>query len=163
MRLPLFAALYVFAACLQVCAGPPENPVMLRIGQISAVSAHPGDTVLVTVPVQVSRGYHVNANPAAGEDYIPLEVKFDTTKDVRPGAAVYPKGNKWRLEGTTEDLLVYAGEILVRVPLVVEPAAGGGKQVLAGIVDFQACDNQVCFLPDSRTISVTVDVLERNR
>jgi hypothetical protein len=160
MRFWLLVVLAALVSSTQLPAAPPDNPVMLRIGDIPAVKAQPGDTVFVTVPVHVARGYHVNANPAASEDYIPLEVKLDSTADVYPGMAVYPRGGKWRLEGTTEDLLVYAGDITVKIPLVVKHGAKTGKRELSGTLDYQACNNQVCFLPESRPIAVTLEIIE---
>jgi len=140
---------------------PPESPVRLRIGVIASPTVHAGDSVVVKIPIVVSPGYHVNANPAASDDYIPLEVSFDTTTTgLRAGKVIYPSGKKWRLEGTAGDLLVYGGDIEVQVPLVIERGTGPGEHVLKGTVDFQACDNHVCFLPESRPLTVTIKVSE---
>ncbi|HEY3294757.1 MAG TPA: protein-disulfide reductase DsbD domain-containing protein [bacterium] len=160
MRRPvliLFAAM--FAWSLLAFGKPPEPPVTLLIGSVPAAKVHPGDTLVVTIPITVARGYHVNANPAASDDYIPLEVKLDSTDGIRAGDAVYPKGTVWRLEGTTENLLVYGGDIMVKLRLAVSRSAAAGKRVMKGTLDFQACNNQVCFLPESRPLAVTVEVL----
>lgn len=142
-------------------AKPPENAIRLRVGRIAEATVRAGDSVVVKIPISVARGFHVNANPAASDDYIPLEVKLDSTSGVRAGAPIYPKGKMWRLAGTTENLLVYGGDFDVRIPLVVDRDVKPGELVIRGTVEFQACDNQVCFIPESLPIAVPVDVVNQ--
>ena len=145
--------------CAVVNGKPPANPVMLRIGEIQTLDVKPGDSAEVKVPITVVQGYHVNANPAASDDYIPIEVRLDSTGGITRKAAIYPKGKAWHLEGTTEKLIVYSGNVEVKIPLIVDRSMKPGKMIIKGAVDFQACDNHVCFMPDSLPIAVTVNVI----
>lgn len=161
---PALLAILILNICwlTDVSAAKPENPVRLTVGKIDAQAAIPGDTVFINIPVTVANGFHVNANPASSEDYIPLEVTLEDSTDFLPAQAIYPKGKKWRLEGTTEDLLVYSGQVTIRIPLIVKAEAKPGERVIKGSVDFQACDNQVCFMPESRPISLIVRVADKH-
>jgi uncharacterized protein len=143
-----------------MAAGPNgDRPVYLTVGKIEVKDVHAGDTAQVNIPVTVAKGFHVNANPASSEDYIPLEVTLNDSSGLKLGSPVYPKGKKWRLEGTTEDLLVYSGTMEIRVPVVVSRETEPGAHVVAGLIDYQACNNQVCFMPESRPISITLNVV----
>jgi DsbC/DsbD-like thiol-disulfide interchange protein len=153
--------LLVLVWCLQLTAKPPNDTWRLRVGEIAAMSVQAGDSVLVKIPITVASGFHVNANPAASDDYIPMEVRFDSTSGIRAGAMIYPKGKTWRLQGTTENLLVYGGDFEVKVPLMIDRDAASGKRVIKGSVDFQACDNHVCFLPESQPIAVTLNIVSK--
>lgn len=148
----------VLAATLAFAQPKEENPVTLVVAPMDTVFAGAGDTVIAYVPLKVTPGFHVNANPAASEDYIPLEVTLDSSETAQALAPRYPKGRAFRLEGTKEDLLVYDGEVVVEVPLVVDVNAKAGVYSIKGRVEFQACDGRVCFFPEERPLRVTVFV-----
>jgi hypothetical protein len=162
MRNTRFAALLICLCwAFNVSAVKPENPVMLTDKSITAPDAYAGDTLTVNVTLTVVHGYHVNANPAATEDYIPLEITLQDTLGLHAEKPLYPKGKKWRLEGTTEDLLVYDGDVNVKVPVVVDTQTKPGERVVKGSIDYQACNDQVCFMPETRLISVKIHILEK--
>jgi DsbC/DsbD-like thiol-disulfide interchange protein len=133
-----------------------DPPVMLTVGSVSDVRAHPGDSLTATLPLKVTRGYHVNANPAANDLYIPLEVVFADTSFAAAGKPRYPKGMSWRLKDSDEVLLVYDGKVKITVPLRIPETAMPGEYTLRGTLDYQACDDAVCFMPQSRAVSVKV-------
>ena len=105
--------------------------------------------------------YYGRGADSAGLAY--WAVRLDSVGGLRAGAVIYPKGKTWRLEGTTENLLVYGGEFDVKIPLIIDHDASPGDRVVKGSVDFQACDNHVCFLPESAPISVTVKIQPRGK
>ena len=87
----------------------------VAIGKIVAVSLALGVSCAVEIPVAVADGYHVQANPASGEFLIPLELKLGSTTDLECGLPQYPPAEKFRLLGTTEDLLTYGDSIIVTI------------------------------------------------
>jgi len=151
----IFSLAMLLLAALTANAQPKEEtPVALFVLPADKVTASAGDTVIARVPLRVTAGYHVNANPAASEDYIPLEVRLDSADVAHALPPRYPKGQTHRLEDTTEDLLVYDGDVVIEVPLVISPDARAGMQALRGRVEFQACDERVCFFPEERPLRV---------
>ena len=146
----------LLVAALPLLAADRELPVMLTVGSVSEVRAHPGDSLTATLPLKVTRGYHVNANPAANDLYIPLEIVFADTFFTQAGKPHYPKGKAWRLKDSDEVLLVYDGKVKITVPLRIPETAMPGEYTLRGTLDYQACDDAVCFMPQSRAVSVKV-------
>jgi hypothetical protein len=143
---------------LSLFAADRDLPVLLTVGSVSEISAHPGDSVNVEIPLKVTHGYHVNANPAANDLYIPLEIIFTDTSFADVDTVRYPPGKVWRLKDDVEDLLVYDGEVKIAVPLVIPQQAKAGKYQLHGTIDYQACDDAVCFMPESRMVTVKITV-----
>lgn len=139
-------------------AAPRVEPVVLTTGRIDTVYAAPGDTVTAQLPLVVAKGYHVNANPASSEFYIPLEVLLPDSGAIQAGTPRYPAGKTWRLEGTDEDLLVYGGQFEIAVPLIVSPQTGPGEYAVRGTIEFQACDDRMCLMPDARPVALWVRV-----
>jgi uncharacterized protein len=151
------AALLLFAQ-LSFSAGPPDSPAVLTVGNVDAKPTTAGDSTHVRITLSIARGYHVNANPAASDFYIPLDVKLSDSGGIHAGAPRYPKGKKWRLAGTDEDLLVYGDAVTVDILLTIAKDATLGEQVLKGSVDFQACTNEMCLMPDALPFTIKIVV-----
>jgi hypothetical protein len=150
--------LLALTTALTLFAADRDLPVMLTVGSISEVRGRAGDSLTVTIPLKVTRGYHVNANPAANDLYIPLEVTFADTSFAEIGQPCYPKGRMWQLRGIEEALLVYSGKVKIRVPLRIPKDVSAGEYALEGTIDYQACDDEVCFMPESRAVSIPLRV-----
>jgi hypothetical protein len=158
LRALMFCAAFLFLAQVLFSAGPHDSPAVLTVGSVDAKPVAAGDSTRVRIILKIARGYHVNANPAASDFYIPLEVKLADTAGIRIGATHYPKGKKWRLAGTDEDLLVYGGAVTVDVPVAIAKDAKIGEQMLSGSVDFQACTDEMCLMPDSLPLRIKIVV-----
>lgn len=156
------AIILVVAGCSRTADEVPEATrpaALVSIGPIEPLSVAAGDRVAIRVPVRVADGYHVQANPAAGEFLIPLEVTLGGAEGVVPGAPGYPPGHRYRLQGMEDDLLTYEGEVVLSVPVDVDEAARPGARTLEGAVRYQACDRKRCFAPATVGFDVAVEIL----
>jgi len=163
------AASWVAVLVLSGCAGEGHadrdaeaaRPIV-SLGEISTVTVRPGESATMVVPVVVAAGYHVQANPAADEFLVPLELRLDG----EPGAAVvfatpsYPPPGRHRLVGAEGDLLTYESDVRIEVPLTVSPTAPPGPRRTRGELRYQACDARRCYFPDSLAVELVVEVAE---
>jgi hypothetical protein len=114
-----------------------------------------GDKVSLFVDVTPNANIHVYA-PGA-KDYIPITVKVDPQPNVMLGKLTYPRS----------ELMTFADE---KVPVFQKPfrltqevtvngsAQSGSTVAIAGTVQYQACDDRVCYAPESAPITWTVTV-----
>jgi uncharacterized protein len=151
--------LIILFASAALAASPDRPARVVTVGPLESLELTVGDSLTVEIPLTIARGYHVNANPAASDDYIPLEIVLTDSAGLSIGAAIYPPSKLWRLEGSTEDLKVYEGRVSVRLPLHCPINSQTGKRVLRGTVEFQACNDRICLLPDSRAFSLAVKIV----
>src|SRR5438477_6489386 len=136
---------------------PPPAEKLVRASALPVrVTAGGSDTV--TVHLVLLPGWHVNANPPALEYNIPTKVKLYAGAGLRAGAASYPKGSAHKFGFEETPLLVYDAAADVRVPLFAAADAATGVQTLAGSVEFQACNDQVCLAPAMVPFTVQVTV-----
>lgn len=119
----------------------------------------PGQTKEAAVEIVVQKGFHVQANPAASEFLIPLTVSVEQTEALKVGAPRYPRSSRYRLKGTSEDLLVYGGVITVTVPIQSTGLTPSGLHTLRGKVRYQACDDRSCRSPATAPFEFKVRVL----
>ncbi|HEY6195153.1 MAG TPA: cytochrome c biogenesis protein CcdA, partial [Candidatus Eisenbacteria bacterium] len=124
-------------------------PVRVAAGGADTVTVH-----LVLLP-----GWHVNANPPALEYNIPTKVKLYAGAGLKAGTPSYPRGSSHKFGFEETPLLVYDSAADVRVPLLAAPGAAPGVQTLAGTVEFQACNDEVCLAPAMVPFSVQVTVV----
>lgn len=119
------------------------------------VAGAPGAKLMLFVDVTPKASIHVYA--PGSKDYIPITVKPDPQPQVKFGKVAYPKA----------EMMTFADE---RVPVFQKPfrltqeitlgraAQPGSTVTIAGTVHFQACDDKVCYPPESVPLSWTVAV-----
>lgn len=134
----------------------PAQAVTFAAEPIAIKAGSAGEAIL---NLTVVAPFHVNSNPPSDKNYIPLEIKFDDQNGVRFGKPVYPKGEEKKFSfSENQPLSVYAGDIAVTLPIKIEPSATKGAQVLNGKLSFQACDDEVCYRPQTVLVRLPVTI-----
>jgi len=122
------------------------------------VSVAAGSSVRVPVVLEVSPGWHVNANPPSPDYLIPTTLRLGGAVGLVPGRVSYPPGEAVKLRFDENPLSVYSGRVTLRVPLAAAVIATNGIHRLAGQVRFQPCNDEVCLAPASLPLTVLVTV-----
>jgi len=133
-------------------------PAAETLVQVAAapVSVAAGGTATARVKLTILHGWHVNANPPALQYNIPTKVTLTSASGLTPGRVKYPPGKQEKFGFEDAPLLVYDGTVEVTVPIAA--AAAAKSATLAGTVEYQSCNNEVCLAPTSIPFSVNVSV-----
>ncbi len=123
------------------------------------VTLIPGERAEARLGLSVAEGFHVQANPAGGPFLLPLQIAFSRQQTLRAGRPRYPAGQRFRLQGSADPLLVYSGKFDLVVPVEAFADAEAGDYFLKGTLRYQACDARTCLFPASLPIVVPVEVL----
>jgi DsbC/DsbD-like thiol-disulfide interchange protein len=119
------------------------------------VNGAAGAKLALFVDVTPKPGIHVYA--PGSKDYIPITVKLNAQPEIKAGKVAYPKS----------ELMTFADE---KVPVFQKPfrltqdvtldksAKAGSTVTVSGIVNYQACDDRVCYAPESAPVTWTVVV-----
>lgn len=125
----------------------------VRAGLSDSVAA-PGHRVTLVLDVIPGKNIHVYAPGQPG--YVGIAVKLDSSPDFRVHPPTYPAPREYVFAPLKETVKVYDRpfRILQDVTLALTPglrqrAADRGTLVLTGTLEYQACDDKVCFRPDS--------------
>ena len=118
-----------------------------------------GGVTQARLAVVVADGYHVQANPASGNFFVPVELDLRAAGGVSPGKPVYPPGLPYCLPGESDDLMTYEGTLEIVVPLKAGASARPGNHVLKGALRYQACDARSCLFPASVPVTLAVRVV----
>lgn len=136
---------------------PVQRPApkhLTLVTTVSVDSAAPGSKLLLQLDITPKTGIHVYALGA--EDYLPISLALDPAPGVKPADLKYPKPDTMVFEG--EKVPVYDKPFRLVQEISLARSIQPGPLMIAGTVTYQACDDQVCFLPASAPVSWTITV-----
>lgn len=117
-----------------------------------------GHTATVEISVIVKEGFHIQANEVDDESLIPTSLVVDGGDNIITVRDKFPRGKKFKLEGTDTFLKVYDGKFPVRVYLTPVVGSQAGKYNLPARLQYQACDSRTCLFPRVLEFSVPVEI-----
>jgi hypothetical protein len=130
---------------------------------ISDTVAAPGERLSITVEVTPRRGMHLYA--PGKHDYQVVQLAIDPQPWLRPQAPVYPASEIYHFKPLDERVEVFMKPFRLRrdVTLLATQEAqkllGARATVtITGALEYQACDDQVCFNPARVPISFEISV-----
>ena len=150
MRIALLSAFL-----LQVIAHAPKPGHAAILSSPVEVSGAAGAKLALFVDVTPKPGIHVYA--PGSKDYIPITVKLNAAPEIKTGKLAYPKS----------ETMVFADE---KVPVFQKPfrltqdvtlgksAKAGSTVTVSGTVHYQACDDRVCYAPETAPVTWSIAV-----
>ena len=127
-------------------------------GSIANGTVKRGAAANGTIVLEIPGNLHVNSNRPSSEYLIPTVVKL-TGKGVKIGAVKYPQGADRTFKFTSKSLNVYEGTVSFPFKITVPRSYKGKSITIEAKVEFQACTEEVCYPPNSETLTLTATVL----
>ena len=165
------------ATLLALLTGAAPAPIVSRTtphltftAALSEGAVAPGARISMVVDVVPRQGMHVYA---PGSEYRPVAISIAPHSLLRVHDAVYPKPTLFTFKPLNEDVLVYDAPFRLVIDVTVgETAAKTAAKSTAqqarlrsqvrvpikGRLDYQACDDHVCYLPASVPFEWTVKI-----
>ena len=119
---------------------------------ISRLSAAPGDRLTVTLDVTPRRAIHVYA--PGKHDYQVVGLAIEAQPWLRAEPTKYPPSEKYHFEPLNETVEVYSTSFrlgrdvtILDTPGARKALAGQSSVTIAGQLEYQACDDKVCYSP----------------
>lgn len=150
-----------------VASPPSEDPVRIS-AEISSPTARPGDQLVIAVVFDHAESWHVNLNQPVvpkemgGFEPVPTTIAPGDAPGLAFGRIQWPEPYTAKVDflftGTPIDFLVYAGRAVAFVPVRVSDDAEPGERTIPLLIDYQACDDSICLIPERLELSVTVTI-----
>jgi len=112
-----------------------------------AVQIEAGAAVRLALLVELKPRMHVYAPEVEGS-YIPVSWKLNESPLWRAGEVAWPPSRKLYLAAIEETVPVYEGSFRLERRLEFSPAASG-EVMVEGIFRYQACDDKMCYRPET--------------
>jgi peroxiredoxin len=128
----------------------------------------PGTQFSVVIDVRPARGVHVYAPGVTGYKPIALSIQPQPGVLVRP--ARYPQSEDYHFKPLNEHVKVYQRPFRIVQEIVIDssPQAEAAMKTLTsltidGVLNYQACDDKVCFTPQAVPLTWTVSLRQLDR
>ena len=157
--------------CLGVaCAkGPTNNNQPASeppaINSVDVVKAKPQDVTIAAGEaggavgkLQITNGYHVNANPPSFSYLIPTQLELAPADGIAVEFVKYPDALTKTFAFAEKPLAVYEGETTVKARLKADKTTKPGTHNLSAKLRVQACDDKVCYAPGTIDLVVPVNI-----
>jgi hypothetical protein len=139
----------------------PQELNIVTIGVTKKVLISGGETFNISIEIDITEPYHVQANPVNDEYLIPTTIEIIPENEIILGNPIYPPGKLFKLEGTENNLLVYDGKFSIKVAINVLNNVQHGDHTLKGTLHYQACDSLRCFAPRTMPFTIPIKVLKK--
>ncbi|MBB6428353.1 protein-disulfide reductase DsbD family protein [Algisphaera agarilytica] len=130
-----------------------------------AGQTHTGSPTAIAVVIDIADKYHINPDPPrSGPTWFPGQYPttlklIDPPAGVQVGQVQYPEPKPYAVEYADQDILVYEGQVVLYVPLLLSPEVEAGTLDFKLELEVQACDPKVCLMPEVIELSTSIEVL----
>lgn len=157
MKKRFFFSALIFAFCSFAILDVSAQSVSVS-GSLSKKTVARGSTTKASVVLSIPAGLHVNSSRPASEYAIATTVRVSGS-GVKAGGLTYPRGRNRKFQFSENQINVYEGRVTFPFKVTV-PANFRGKSIkVNATVRYQACTEEVCYPPKSKTITMTATVL----
>jgi len=126
-----------------------------------------GSRFSIAVDVEPKAGMHVYAPGAEKMRYRVVELKLDPNPGVRYEPVTYPESEIYHFEPLDERVPVYQRPFTLLQEVVVDASNEAESALLeldaltlTGSFNYQACDEKICYTPETVPLSFTLDLVE---
>jgi hypothetical protein len=139
---------------------PPEPATEIEGKQLTArisasnSSVAPGQSIALTLDIELQPNMHVYAPGVQG--YIPIDWKMDDSDAAEVHAPVFPRAEKLYLKAIDETVPAYRSRFRLTRDITIPPedqlksaVDASGRFTVAGSLRYQACDDRVCYIPQT--------------
>jgi hypothetical protein len=138
------------------------TPHLTFTAALSPTVIEPGTRMSIVVDVVPKKGIHVYA---PGTKYRPIAIALRPDALLRIDAPVYPKPTPYIFKPLNEEVLVYDAPFRLALDVIAGSADAqrarwrrGSELAIKGTLEYQACNDTVCYLPVSVPVQWTVRV-----
>jgi hypothetical protein len=107
----------------------------------------PGDRIALLIDIDLQPGMHVYAPGVEG--YIPIDWKMEDSAKAEVHAPVFPRAEKLYLKAIDETVPAYRNHFRLTRDITITTAGGSGRFVVDGSLRYQACDDRLCYIPQT--------------
>ena len=155
VRMNIVMHIAVLTAFLLQLINPVPKPGHATItGSPADVDGKAGARLSLFVDVTPKPGIHVYA--PGSNDYIPITVKLNPQAPLKAGKLAYPKSELMTF--ADEKVPVFQKPFRLTQDVTLDKSLKPGPTVITGTVNYQACDDRVCYAPESAAVTWTVTV-----
>lgn len=143
-------------------ARPRPQPNIGVNGFFAVDKAQRGRTILAAVVLDIPAGYHVNSSRPLSKFAIPTTLQVESRDGIKIGVISYPRATVRHFSFSKDQLAVYEGKAVMRFSVTIPAAHEIGITELRARVKFQSCNDEICFPPQTRELTLPIAIVDMN-
>ena len=120
--------------------------------ELAATEVRPRQHADIYVTLELEEGLHVYGEPIP-DGYVATRVSASGTEGLFLGEARFPATHPFKIEGLDDEFHAYDGRVEIVVP-VISTSREAAPAAVDLEVSFQACTDQMCYLPRTEKLRV---------
>jgi DsbC/DsbD-like thiol-disulfide interchange protein len=158
LQVLLVVAFLSAPSSLYSASAPQSAPNIVINASLAANKIQRGHNVQATLVMDIPSGYHINSNRPLERFLIPTQVKVEAPRGIRVGLVSYPRAVLRSFKFSKNRVSVYEGRATMRFNVIVPRDASTGSKEIKIRLRYQSCNDEVCFQPQQREISLSLNV-----
>ncbi|MEO7276227.1 MAG: thioredoxin family protein [Vicinamibacterales bacterium] len=152
-------ALVVALVCVraEAAAAQPPRPDVLPFTAADGVAA--GGVTQLAVQVRLPEGLHVQSDQPRDPALIPTVLSVDVPAGVTTRHQVFPEATDFAQDGQAQPLKVFDHAFVAGAEVALDASVAPGPLVIPGRLRYQACDDKVCYAPQTAWFQWALQVL----
>jgi thiol:disulfide interchange protein DsbD len=137
--------------------GGPPAPALTPIVESDGV--HAGQSVRAVLQLHLPKGFHVQSNKPRDPSLIPTVLTVDVPAGVTVSEIVFPPATDLQQIGQAQPLAVFEQDFNIGIQFAVASSAPSGALNIPARLRYQACDENLCYLPSTAPFHWTLRVV----
>ncbi|HEX8396509.1 MAG TPA: protein-disulfide reductase DsbD domain-containing protein [Pyrinomonadaceae bacterium] len=133
----------------------PAEAMTFSAEKMQIEAGNSGEAIL---KLKIQPPFHVNSNPPSEDNLIPTTIEFESKNGLTFEKPNYPVGELKKFQFSEKPLLIYEGEIEIKLPVKADAKAAKGEQTVSGKLRFQPCDEEVCYRPQTVDVVLPIEI-----
>jgi thiol:disulfide interchange protein len=145
---------------------PTEDKPVSAETAWSVDRARPGEEVALAIALKIKEGFHINADQRQAklfEGFKPYPTKVqvvDASEGVTIESALFPQAKPINVDYSNEALMSFEGRTIIYLPMKLDQQLQPGSIQLEIKLEYQACSDRFCLLPEKQLLKDTLAVVE---
>jgi DsbC/DsbD-like thiol-disulfide interchange protein len=139
-----------------VKASSVETRHLAAATSLSAATVAPGGRLHVYIDVVPKPRMHVYAPEERA--YQAVSLTLAPAAGLIIGKPLFPKGERFFFAPLSETQMVFSKPFRIEIPVTVNRSSKPGPRDLTGTLEYQACDDTVCYIPTTTVLTWSVTI-----
>ncbi len=122
-----------------------------------------GGTYPLALSLTIGKGFHINSTQPSDPHLIPTRLSFQVPEGITLSRPMFPRPRKMRVGFLDKPAEFFGGRVLVRTSINIDAGLAPGSYQVRGSLSYQACNNQMCMMPQEVSFSIPVTVTPAGR
>ncbi len=141
-------------ALLSAQARRPRAEIVTHAPTVVAAGGDARVALVATLP----EGLHVQSDAPRDPSLIPTVLTIDAPAGITVRHLIYPTPSDFEQEGQPQPLAVFDHEFVAGAEIAIAADVPAGTLTIPGRLRYQACDDRICFAPQTAPVEWTLTV-----